>query len=78
MWLSRGLRQHRYSAHFVTSYALWSVYGRYAANIIQMMHGSKSDIQIWLTRGWKCRMRAQLECDIFVLECRMNDHASSV
>ena len=27
---------------------------------IQAMHGSESDIQIWWTRGWKCRMRAQL------------------
>jgi len=30
-----------------------------------MMHGSESDIQIWWTRGWKCRTRAAPSCDIF-------------
>jgi len=29
------------------------------------MHGSECDIEIWWTRGWKCRMRAQPKCDIF-------------
>ena len=34
-------------------------------DIIQMMHGSECDVEIWWTRGWKCRMRVQPECDIF-------------
>ena len=33
--------------------------------IIQTMHGSECVIQIWRTRGWKCRTRARPECDIF-------------
>jgi len=36
-------------------------------NGIQMTDGSEYDIQIWWTRGWKCRTRAQPECDIFNL-----------
>jgi len=54
--------------------------------IIQMMHGSESDIQIWWTRGWKYRTRAQPECDrgssylnvarmtVLHLFCRMTNH----
>jgi len=34
-------------------------------DIIQMMHGSEWDIEIWWTRGWKCSTRVQPECDIF-------------
>ena len=29
------------------------------------MHDSEYDIQIWWTRGWKCRTSAQPKCDIF-------------
>ena len=31
--------------------------------IIQVMHGSECDIEIWWTLGWKCRMRVQPKCD---------------
>jgi len=34
----------------------------------QMKHGSECDMQIWRTRGWKCRTRAaQLDCYISTL-----------
>jgi len=33
--------------------------------IIQLMHSSECDIEVWWTRGWKCRTRTQPECDIF-------------
>jgi len=53
-----------------------------ATDIIRMMRGSECDIQIWWTRCWKGRTRAQPKGNIFnlrsmIFECRMNDRASS-
>jgi len=49
------------SRHFVCCYLWPSSY----EDIIRMMHGSEWTSKLWWTRGWKCRTRAQPECDIF-------------
>jgi len=51
------------------------------------MHGSESDMQIWWTPGWKCRITAQpdgaawvrqFQPRVIIFECHMNDCASCV
>ena len=59
---------YRYSFHLKMA-AKFCIFmprsGDMILNIIQMMHGSEFDIQIWWTQGWKCRTTSQPECDIF-------------